>query len=668
MYNRYFSSKGVRLRPRLVDGYYPEKSTRSASSLEKILRFLSGYVRNVEVDSKKIQKILTVIDSRGQKFKELDDKGLMQKTSELRSGIYRQGLTKDLTAAAFALIRETAGRTVGMRHYKSQLMGAWIMVHGGLAEMDTGEGKTLTATLAAATAAFAGIPVHVVTVNDYLVTRDATEMAPLYNALGLSVGGVTADMDEDTRRKGYSCDITYCTNKQLAFDYLRDRMLLGNDFGRLRLKLEKVHRSNGIVERLFLRGLCYAIVDEADSVLVDEARTPLIISRKADVSEEKQTYLEAIKFAEELDEGDFEIDSLERVVQLNEKGCDYLNSVAGKMGGVWAGKRRREDLVRQALAAIHLHHREYHYVVRDGKILIIDQNTGRLMADRSWERGLHQMIELKENCEMSGRNEPLARLTYQRFFRRYMCLAGMTGTAREVRRELWSVYGLPVSRVPPNKTPQRVDLGETFYPTKGQKWDAVVARISMLQEQGRPVLIGTRSVADSELLSELLSRIELKHQVLNAHQDFHEAQIVARAGERGCVTVATNMAGRGTDIPLGPGVAEIGGLHVISTERNEARRIDRQLYGRSGRQGDPGSCESILSLEDDLLQTITGRAILKKAIALLGEKEVMLKILGSIVTRHAQVKTERRHRCMRRDLMQMDEQHARMLAFSGRME
>jgi preprotein translocase subunit SecA len=656
-------------RPGSVGGHYPERSKTSSNWLQTAAHSLTGIMKKGEVPFWKYQSITRGIHHFNQQLEGLDTVDLADKTNNLRRQLHQQGLTNDLIRQAFALVRETAGRTINMRHFDCQLMGGWIMIHGGFAEMETGEGKTLTATLAAATAALAGIPVHIITVNDYLVTRDAGQMGPIYQALGLSVGTVTSSMDSAARRSGYACDITYCTNKQLAFDYLRDRILLGNDQGRLRLQLEQLHDDNARSHRLFLRGLCFAIIDEADSVLIDEARTPLIISRQRDSAEEEQTYLQAMEFAKSLEKGvDFTVTREEHRVHLLERGSERLSEAARQIGGIWSGSRRREELVSQALAARFLYLRDRQYLVQDGKVLIIDENTGRIMADRSWERGLHQMIEIKENCQVTGQREHVARLTYQRFFRRYLRLAGMSGTAREVRRELWSVYHLPVLKVPANRPCRRKEGGHRVYANQREKWEAVIFQIQVMQKLGRPVLVGTRSVGDSEQISELLNEKEVVHQVLNARQDTQEAEIVARAGTKSCITVATNMAGRGTDIPLETGVAELGGLHVICTERNEARRIDRQLYGRCGRQGDPGSYESILSLEDEILGSQPNDSILRGLTRLYSRDSATLQGLALLAMRLSQAARERRYRRARRDLLQTDEQLGRLLAFSGRME
>ena len=669
MFNNRFSAAQSLLRPGITDGIYPERLQISPGWLQETFHSLSGRFKSTTVSKRSFEQILSAIHSHGQQLERLGDTELNEKTVDIRRQLHLQGLTRDLTSQAFALIREMAGRTIGMRHFDVQLMGGWIMVHGGLAEMETGEGKTLTAILAAATAALAGVPVHIITVNDYLVSRDAELMGPVYEILGLSVGTVTADMDVAARRAAYACNITYVTNKQLAFDYLRDRILLGNDQGRLRLQLERLHDNNARSERLFLRGLCFAIIDEADSVLIDEARTPLIISRKRDGSDEEKTYRQAMDFAVSLDRGrDFTIDQMENKVQLSQQGSDWLADAVESIGGIWRGSRHREELLCQALSAYHLYQRDRHYLVQEGKVLIIDENTGRVMADRSWERGLHQMIEIKEKCEVTGQREHMARLTYQRFFRRYLCLAGMTGTASEVRHELWSVYRLQVLKVPTNKPSRRSKGSERIYGDKIKKWTAIINRIQEIHQQDCPVLVGTRSVADSEYLSNLLQEKGLAHQVLNARQDTLEADVVARAGKQGCITVSTNMAGRGTDIPLGAGVAKIGGLHIIVTERNDARRIDRQLYGRCGRQGDPGSYELILSLEDELLAGYLKESIRRFLAGLIYEDNVVAQRIGLFVMRLAQSAAERRHLSMRRDLLQVDVQLGRLLAFSGRME
>lgn len=599
----------------------------------------------------------------------LDTAQLDKLRIELRRRFRSQGLRHPLCIRAFALIRELAERTINLRHYDSQLMGGWVMLHGQLAEMETGEGKTLAATLAAATAALAGIPVHVITVNEYLVQRDAEAMGPLYRALGLTVGYVIHSMTPEERRAGYACDIVYGTNKQVAFDYLRDRLLLGNNRSRLRLQLESAYADNNRQSQFLLRGLCFAIVDEADSVLIDEARTPLILSRNIDSEKEHAAYHQALKLAQALENRhDFILDAAQRNVQLSMAGQQKLADLPLSKKGLWRNSRRREELVCQALHALHLLHRDRDYLVSEEKVLIVDANTGRTMPDRSWERGLHQLVEAKEGCPLTDAREQVGRLTYQRLFRRYMRLGGMTGTAREVSSELWAVYGLRVQRIPLHRPSRRRELPTLIYPRTKDKWDTVIASVREMQAQGRPVLIGTSSVADSELLSRKLTVTGISHRVLNARQDREEAEIVAAAGKKRQVTVATNMAGRGTDIPLADGVAELGGLHVLAACRNEAKRIDRQLAGRSARQGDPGSHQAILSLEDELIRHNCHPILIKLLGCHPAKGNLLQRKLNLYLVRRTQRKIERQQQETRRILLKHDRQTNRLLAFSGHLE
>jgi preprotein translocase subunit SecA len=615
------------------------------------------------------QRLVRTAAAHGSTLQRLRTQAISEKASELRRRLRHKGFGVAVVSQAFALIREVAGRTLGMRHFDVQIMGGWILLNGMLAEMDTGEGKTLTATLPACTAALAGIPVHIVTVNDYLARRDAQALAPLYQALGLTVGVITHGMPAMARRQAYACDVTYCTNKEVAFDYLKDRLILGPKRGRLHLQIERLCDESARLRQLLLRGLYFAIVDEADSVLIDEARTPLLISGGSHNTPEQHVYQTALSLATQLACGqDFVIEDRERTVQLTNAGQGRLAELARLYGGVWHGRRRREELVRQALIAQHLMQRDRHYLVKDNSVQIIDEYTGRVMPDRSWEYGLHQLIETKEGCTLTRQHDPLARISYQQFFRRYLRLAGMTGTAREVRGELWSVYRLAVVSVPTHRPQQRYRAGDHMYATTATKWQAVVARTTTLHRQGRPILIGTRSVAASEHLSRLLTSAGLTHRVLNARQDGAEAAIIAQAGEPGRITVATNMAGRGTDIRLAPGVAERGGLYVIATERHEARRIDRQLFGRCGRQGDPGSYEMLMSLEDELV-TVYGGGLWWWLNRLATYRcHLMAPWLSTRMVRRAQRRAEHVHARLRRELLRVDEHVEMALAFSGRSE
>jgi len=658
------------LRPGIALGPYPQRADKRDGWLDRAAASVAGFVRQRAYGRNPGHRaFLDLVQAQAQDLAALKDLEIRACLPDLRRRLYSEGLSEPLIARAFAIVREVAGRRLGMRPFDVQLIGGRVMLDGRIAEMETGEGKTLTATLPACAAALAGIPVHIVTVNDFLVMRDAAWMGPLYKFLGLSVGTITEGLSPEERRAAYACNITYGTNKQVVFDYLKDRLMLGREMEQLHLQMERLHAEHGRSQRLLLRGLCFVIVDEADSVLVDEARTPLIISNVADASQEEQVYAEAIAIARHLDTGlDFSIRPRRHEVELSDRGKHRLAELAEPYGDVWMGPRRREELIRRALSALYLFQRDKQYLVRDGKVQIVDEYTGRVMADRSWERGLHQMIEAKEGVAITGQQETLARISYQRFFRRYLRVAGMTGTAREVGRELWAVYRLPVVTIPTNRPVQRRALPELVYATADEKWAAVVASVRSLQEAGRPVLIGTRSVAASEHLSELLNAAGLVHQVLNARQDQEEAEVVAHAGESGRITVATNMAGRGTDIRLAPGVVELGGLHVIATECHDARRIDRQLFGRCGRQGDPGTYQVFGSLEDELVREHFGRRVLGAFARFGGNGRALPGWLGPWIVGAAQSAAEREHGRARRQLLRIDEQLSDLLAFTGRSE
>jgi preprotein translocase subunit SecA len=648
---------------------YAEAAERRDSALERLA--VAAQSRAVAAASgaraRKLYRILPLVEAHAAEFRWLAMDAFPAAARETAIALRRHPDFPDaIVGRAFALIRELAARILGMRHFDVQLIGAFAMVKGMLAEMATGEGKTLTATLVAGTAGLAGVPIHVVTVNDYLARRDAEWMGPLYDALGLTVGIVVGGQNTAERQAAYACDITYCTNKELTFDYLRDRLVLGQTTGDLPLKMERLHSRSPRAQQLRLRGLHFALVDEADSVLVDEARTPLIISGEADLALDEATVASALDLANNLEPGsDFIIMQEERRIQLTADGQSRIEAFAQGLGGHWRGVVSREELARQALAALHLFARGVHYVITDGKVRIVDEYTGRIMPDRTWSDGLHQMIEHKEGVELSVRRSTIARITYQRFFRRYRRLAGMSGTVQPVAAELWRVYRLPVVTIPTNKPVQRIHRPDLVVPTEEEKWRAIAARVGELHRGGIPVLIGTRSVASSERASAALAAAGLPHVVLNATQDEREADIVAEAGKRGRITVATNMAGRGTDIHLGEGVAPLGGLHVIMTERHDARRIDLQLAGRAGRQGEPGSFEAVLSLEDPLMDTETG-------VALSGIAKLATRFLGHWVGReaanYAQRRAERLHARMRADLLRSDEWHTKTLAFSGRPE
>ncbi len=584
--------------PGVVLGACPERRVRQSGRLARLEARLQALVGGAFGQrGRELRDFVERVRAFQPQIERLDAGAATARLRALRALLARDGFVAPLAAEAFAHVAHASATTLGMRPFDTQIMAARIMLDGELAEMATGEGKTLAAALCAATAALAGIPVHVITVNDYLVERDAQRLEPLYEKLGLTVGAVTQRLDVNARKAAYACDIAYCTAKELVFDYLRDGVALGPARNQLRLRVQGLG-AEGAGSGALLRGLAMAVVDEADSVLIDEARVPLILSRPLVNAGQQAYHAHAIALAGGLHEGrDYTLEPARMSAELTERGAGALEAATAGLPPVWRNRPHREETVCIALAALHLYRRDRHYLVHGGKVVIVDEATGRKAPGRVWSRGLHQLIELKEGCEPSGEQVTAAQITYQRFFQRYLRLAGMSGTLAEARSELAAVYDLNVTHVPLRKPCRRNVLPTTLYPDRERQFAAVVARTRAAVERGQPVLIGTDSVVESEMLSACLTQAGIAHEVLNARQDAREAQIIARAGDAGAVTVATNMAGRGTDIPLGPGVAERGGLHLICCQHNAARRIDRQLLGRCARQGDPGTAETLLALD-----------------------------------------------------------------------
>ncbi|MCP4090138.1 MAG: prepilin peptidase [Gammaproteobacteria bacterium] len=660
------------LRPGIKAGSYPQKKESSLTDLEQTL---SLFFARIKTRLQRRKYSPAYISKRVNKFEhklqQYSEQELTENIQQLRSQLHRKGLKKELIIESFAVIREAAGRTLEKRHFNVQLYGGWLMINGMLAEMDTGEGKTLTTTLPACTAALAGIPVHVITANDYLASRDAETMSPLYERLGLTGGSIIDGMETSNRQQIYQRDIVHTTNQQIAFDYLRDRIEIGDDTGDLRFQFRQIQRNSDshTGNPLLLRGLCFALVDEADSVLIDEAITPLIITKTIPSENNAETYSDALYLASTLFiEKDFKLHKRTRSIELTITGEDNLENLILNLPRIWRHKRNRELLVKQALAANYFYLKDKQYVVDHGEILIIDEPTGRIMADRAWEQGLHQMIETKEGCLISDQREPQARISYQRFYSRYLRLGGASGTISEVSTELKSVYGLDVFKVTTNKPSKRKILSEHIYRNVKIKQEALIKRILQLHRQKQPVLIGTSSVQESEQVSNWLEQESISHRVLNAKQDLHEAEIIAQAGQQQSITVATNMAGRGTDIKLGPGVAELGGLHVIALSRNSSHRVDRQLYGRCARQGDPGSAEAILSLQDTALEQFYSSTMLKLLAFLCPGNRPIPSFLARRVLNRPQMKNENEQSKIRRILMKQDKQLRRTLAFSGKFE
>jgi preprotein translocase subunit SecA len=544
--------------------------------------FLRKMIENDKKELKRLDGIANKIESFASDMEQLSDEELRGKTDEFKAR-YQKGETLDqLLPEAFAVVREAAKRVLGLYPYHVQLMGGIVLHDGNIPEMRTGEGKTLTATMPVYLNALSGEGVHVVTVNEYLATRDSNEMGELYNFLGLSVGLNINSKSSEEKREAYNCDITYSTNNELGFDYLRDNMV--------------VYRS-----QMVQRPLNYAIVDEVDSILIDEARTPLIISGQAEKS--TALYTRTDNFVKRLkEEEDYKIDIQSKTIGLTETGIEKAEETFGLANLYDIENTALTHHLDQALRANYIMIRDIDYVVQEGKVLIVDQFTGRIMDGRRYSDGLHQAIEAKEGVEIEDETKTMATITFQNYFRMYKKLAGMTGTAKTEEEEFREIYNIQVIQIPTNRPIIRDDKPDLLYPTLKSKFKAVVEDIKERHQKGQPVLVGTVAVETSELLSQMLNAERIPHEVLNAKNHFKEAEIIMNAGQKGAVTIATNMAGRGTDIKLGLGVVELGGLAVIGTERHESRRIDNQLRGRSGRQGDPGVSQFYLSLEDDLMK------------------------------------------------------------------
>ena len=563
------------------------------------------------------------VDAMAPEWIELPDGKLHFRLAEFRTIFRRGGASAgEFVLPALAAIREAADRQLGLRPFPVQLMAALALHRGYLAEMATGEGKTLVAGLAAVLAGWTKRPCHVITVNDYLVERDAGRLRPLFDFCGVSVGAVTGAMDAQARKAGYGSDVTYTTSKELLADFLRDRIRLGSLQNPIRRTIRRMLAPGSFAQDgLVLRGLHTAIVDEADSVLIDEAVTPLIIS----APRENALLKEAALIAEEVSAGlcpdsDYQTNARYKEVDLTESGFQRISERAMSLPGLWQGKERRQELVVQALVAREFFKRDKHYIIVDGKVVIVDEFTGRPMPQRTWSQGVHQAIEAKERLAVSDPTETISRLSFQRFFRCFYNLSGMTGTAYEAAGEFWQVYGLPVVSVPTNRPCIRAHWPDRVFLSEAGKWEAIVTEIERLHASRRPVLVGTRSVLASEHLAELIAARGLQAKVINATHLADEAAVVSMAGEAGRITIATNMAGRGTDVILGQGVAKLGGLHVIATERHESGRVDRQLFGRSARQGDPGSAQAFVSAEDELVRRYVPSVILRCLKAALHEE------------------------------------------------
>lgn len=602
--------------------------------MEKTILSIFDYFDHSKREVNKLKKKAEAILALEDEYKALSDEALQHKTVEFKERYQKGETLDDLLIEAFATVREAADRVANMRHFPVQLIGGMVLHNGDIAEMRTGEGKTLVATLPAYLNAISGKGVYVVTVNPYLAKRDSEWMGKIYNFLGMSVGLIVPDLDREARVKAYNADITYGTNDEFGFDYLRDNMAV---------------TKAGQVQR----GLNYAIIDEVDSILIDEAKTPLIISDSG--TEDTTMYKTADIFAKKLKPEDYERDRKEKTVVLTESGTEKAEKFFGIKNLADVENIQIAHNINQALYANTMMDKDVDYIVKRGEIIIVDEFTGRQMPGRRYSNGLHQAIEAKEHVKINGESRTIATITYQNYFRLFNKLSGMTGTAKTEEEEFNEIYNLDVITVPTNKPMIRQDMDDLVYRTEKGKFKAVVEDIKKRHAKGQPVLVGTVSIEKSEILSDYLKKAGIPHKVLNAKHLEKEAEIVAQAGRKDAVTISTNMAGRGTDIILGPGVVELGGLHIIGTERHESRRIDNQLRGRAGRQGDPGSSQFFLSLEDNLLKIFGSERLqkLSETLDINDENPLNAKIINhSIET--AQKRVEARNFDIRKNVLQYD--------------
>lgn len=646
----------------------PEALLKPPSWLDRVLR--NGYSRGVWPLRRPwlgLGATTRRIVRRSEQLQSLSDEDFTAHRRQLRHHLSSRGITSTSVVEAFAVVREAAGRSLGMRHHHTQIRASLLMLYGMVAEMATGEGKTLACTLASATAALAGIKVHVVTTNDYLAQRDCEEMRPLFEFLELDAAALHNDAALEERQKMYAADILYCSNNELVFDYLKDSLVLGARRDSIDVYRDRLNGGHEFTQKLMHQGLVFAIVDEADSVFIDESRTPLVISGgESPLADSEALLREVMVMAQSFEEDvEFDVDWLHRRILLKKVGRTRIEAMTQDetRHWNWHQRARAEELLIQALSALHLFERDKHYIIGEEKIIIVDEYTGRLAEDRSWEGGLHQMIEIKEGCEITQPQQTLAKISYQQFFKKYFFLSGMTGTAHEVRHEFFSVYNLLVCKVPLLKKSLRRRVGYQVLATLEAKESAIVAAVVERAATGRAVLVGTATVAQSERLSEQLSRRGVAFDLLTAKQDSNEAQVVAQAGESGRITIATSMAGRGTDIKLDQATRAAGGLHVIICELQDAGRIDRQLEGRCARQGDPGSVEYILSFEDPLVRVYGRRIYL--ALMPLFYFPLSGRFMGRWLQQYCQWRLERKHAKERKFTQKTDQSERSRLAFLG---
>ena len=656
-------------RPGIQFGEYPQRAEiKTLSDFDLKGKNLLASAKTKSISFKNFVGILSEINNTQMRLEKLDAADLLSDTKRISAQIRLDGLQHDSVIQCFAHLKIATQEVLSFEPHPEQLFAAWSMLHGCITEMQTGEGKTLTATLAAATMALTGTPVHVITVNEYLAKRDAEQQRHLYRYFDLSCRCVDGAMNNQEKRHAYNADIVYGTNKQMVFDYLRDTITLNYQRSKLCSSYSSLMGLSSPTP--IMRGLGYAVIDEADSVLIDDARVPLILAETREKNKDDETQAAiALGIASTLKEQtDYTIQAEIGTVSLTDKGSSVVKDMTNPLGKQWRISRVRDEFIRQALCALHLFEKDRHYLVNDDKIELIDESTGRIMGDRKLQHGLHRMLELKEKCSVTEATDVIAGLSFQRYFQRYCHLSGMSGTLKEVRSELKQVYGLKMVSVPVHNSNKRIFLNTIVFTDHKSQLDFAIKEIKKRHNVGQPLLLGTRSVAFSELLSNILNKHNIKHNVLNARQDASEAETITEAGFKNAITVATNMAGRGTDIRLQNAASTQGGLHVINFEVNDSKRVDRQLYGRSARQGDPGSCQALLTIQDKLVQQELPAWLIRLTLQAMIKWPKISQFLPRTLIRLTQIKIERKDARQRINAFYKWPNLKSKLGFTGEME
>ncbi len=642
-----------------------EQKDQELHKFEIFFANLLGWIPAKKISRKHVQKFAQAITPHRENLKQLDQTQLVQKFQHAIQLLSTESSHDQSIALVFACVGEAISRVFNIYPHPVQFMGTYILLTGRLAEIPTGEGKTLVAGMAATIMAATGNFVHVLTTNAYLAQRDEEELRPLFQFFQLSSGAIYGEMEIPERKENYHQQICYVSANEIVFDYLKDHISGKGTQPRQIENLRSLATGQVSEDTMIVPALHFCIVDEADSVFIDEAQTPMVISQEAEGLIEASIIHWAIEQARQLiPEVDFTMLEAEHHVDIERIPTDKEVPLPQDVRPIWYNHAWKMLLIKQALSALHLYHKDQHYIIQDNKIQIVDESTGRIMADRSWEQGLHQLIEAKENVELTKGRDTLARMTFQRFFRRYLLLSGLTGTGLEVSRELWMIYRLKVCQIPPNIPSKRKQFKHRYFKSNHEKYTAIAQHAKAIADTKRSVLVGTRSIEASEAISEALTQLNIEHIVLNARQDAQEAAIIAEAGHSGKITVATNMAGRGTDIKLRPETKQAGGLHVVLTEFHESARIDRQLYGRAGRQGDQGSCIAYVSGEDQLMQqNIQWFIYVLNLIPIV----VLRHYLLTLAVKHMQKKCQKRAYRNRIAMFKQDKKLNSQIGFAGKI-